>query len=114
MEKFIESGSVAGLLAAMVVMLALQLVTKFGEIVLRSREKKDAVTESGIDKLSSAVQHNTFASEKLEQRIKALEHTFSDVTKVKVDMGRLYTAVKLLCGDEWPKIRKVIMDDCDR
>lgn len=111
MEKLLESGSVGGLLAGVVVLLALQLFAKIGEVVLKSREKKDEITESGIEKLSAALQQNTFASEKLEHRMKAVEHSISDVTKMKLDMGRLYTAVKLIAGDRWPAMRKIIMDD---
>lgn len=109
--ELIASGSVPGLLAAVSVLLALHFLVKVGEFLWHLKEKKDTVTETGIENLSAAVQLNTAASEKLEHRIKNLEHTISDVTKVKLDLRRLYIAVKNIAGDKWPVIRKEIMDE---
>jgi hypothetical protein len=111
MDKIIESGSVAGLLAAITVMIGLNLVVEIGKTLWRIREKRDAVTESGIDKLSKAVDLNTAASQQLENRIKTLELTLTDISKIKIDLRRLYMAVKIMSGDSWETIRKKIMDD---
>lgn len=113
MEKLMEAagGNLSGILAAIAVTLCLHLLAKIGEFLWKLREKRDSLTESGIEKLSSAVQLNTNASEKLEHRIKALEHTFTDLGKAKLDMRRLYAAVKQLAGDKWPEIRRHIMEE---
>lgn len=111
MKELIVNGGTPGVLAAIVVMLGLHLLARLGEFLWKVKEKRDAITESGLDRLSTAVQQNTYAAQKLETRINALEHTISDISKFKLDLRRLYAAVKHLSGDQWSTIRKEIMDE---
>lgn len=96
---------------ALITFLALHLVIKIVEFLWAFKEKKDLVTESGIEKLSQAVQQNTWASEKLEARIKQLEHTLGVVDKLQTDMRKAFIAIKSISGDNWPKIREEIMEE---
>lgn len=107
MEKLLESGNA---LTAIAVLLSLHFLKGLGEFLWKLREKRDAVTETGIEKLSAAVQDNTLAAQRLEHRIGAVEHTLADVAKTKLDLRRLFSAVKELAGEDWSKIRSVIME----
>lgn len=111
MEKLLENTGVAGILAAISVMLALNFLAKLGEFLWKFREKKDALTESGIEKLTNAVHLNTMTTEKLEVRLNHLEHALLDVKKFERDLRRVYTALKKISGEQWPEIRKEIMED---
>ncbi len=111
MEKLFEAAGASSVLAAICVVLTLRLVADLGKFLWEFKEKKDAVTESSIKHLSTAVNLSTSATEKLENRMKALEHTISDITKFKTDLRRFYAALKLVAGDDWDVIRRKIMDD---
>ncbi len=108
---FIASGSIPGLLAALCVLLAGHLLFRVGEFLWRFKERKDAVTETGIDNLSQAVEKNTAVTEKLGARIEKLESTLSDVTKVKRDIHRMFMVVKAIAGENWDSILKRTIDE---
>lgn len=37
----------------------------------------------------------------------------SEVKKLRKDLRRFYTAIKLLAGEKWPEIRKELMEEDD-
>lgn len=89
--ELIAAGSVPGLLAAISVLMALHLVVAIGRFVWSFKEKKDAVTEAGIEELAAAMKSNTKAIEKLRQQV--------------------FSSIKLVAGDNWPAIRKSLLDE---
>jgi hypothetical protein len=96
---------------AVAVLLALNIVVKCGDILWKIKERKDAVTEHGIEALSKAVDNNTEASKQLATRLQMVEAQLSGFNKLKLDMRRLYIAVKRIAGDKWGDIRKEIMEE---
>ena len=104
-------GGVATLLAGIIIILALQLIAKLGEFAWGFVKKKSELSEQSINRLSSSLEANTKAVEKLEYRIVEAEQTISEIPKLKQDLRRLFTAVKRIAGDEWTDIRKDILDD---
>lgn len=100
----------ANAFVAICVLLALNLVARVGEFLWKLKEKKDSATEKGIESLTLAVNLNTKAAEDLKDRIIALEGAVGDVTKVKLDIRRAFFAIKAIAGDNWPEIRKEMMD----
>jgi len=100
-----------GTLGAICVIVALQLVVRVGEFLWQLKEKKDRLTETGIERLSSTIQESTIAIQHLESKIKSLESTLGEFSKFKLDMRRLFTAVKRIAGSDWAEIRKEIMED---
>jgi hypothetical protein len=113
-EKFFETNTLAGLLAAMTATSALHLLSRLFEFLWRMREKKDIAVAECIEKLSDAVRSSTAATEKLDGRIKALEVTLGAASKIRVDVRRLYAVVKILSGDRWETIKKAVTDDEER
>lgn len=111
MLKFLDTESAPALLASIVVILAAQLLFRVIEFLWGFYKKKDELSEKSIEKLTAAMNTNTEAVKGLETRIKDVEQHISAMPKFKQDQRRLFTAVKIMAGDEWPAIRKVIMDD---
>lgn len=108
MEEILKDG---GGLSAIVVVLCLHLVVKIGQFLWAFKEKKDAVTESGIEELSKAVRECTSTITKLECRIREIEQVSLNLDKMKVDIRRAYLAIRLVTGDKWGDIRKIIMEE---
>jgi hypothetical protein len=102
---------VPALLASLCVITTLQLLTRVGEFLWKMKEKKDQLSEAGVQKLTNTVDANTKAIEKLETTFSTLAETLSKVPKHDVDLKRLFSAVKIVAGDRWTKIRKEIMDE---
>lgn len=110
MEPITELPQINGT-TALIVLVAINVVVKCGEILWRMKQHKDLITEKGIERLSASVQQNTHANEKLAERMEKLERALASTGKMKLDLRRLYTAVKRIAGAEWPDIRKEIMED---
>jgi uncharacterized membrane protein affecting hemolysin expression len=98
-------------LSAIVVVLCLHLVVKIGQFLWAFKEKKDAVTESGIEELSKAVRECTSTIAALESRIRDIESVSNSIDKLRVDVRRAYLAIRLMAGDKWGDIRKIIMEE---
>ena len=67
-------------MAAIVVMMGLNLLARVGEFLWNMKKEKD-------------------------------DHTLSELRKAKLDLRRLFTAIKILAGDRWDEIREQIMKD---
>lgn len=91
--------------------LTISVLVKVGEFLWKLREKKEALSESSVGKLTEAVEQNTFATKHLDLRLSSLEKSLSELPKFKTDIRRFYIAVKALAGDKWPEIRKAIMEE---
>lgn len=107
----LSSGSVPGLLAAIIVMLGVHLFTSTGRFLWSLKEKKDALSEQTVKDFSLSLDHYTVVAEKLDDRIRKLEASIDEFSKHKGDLKRLFLAVKLLAGESWPTIRKEILEE---
>jgi hypothetical protein len=90
--------------AGVCVLLTLSLAIKMIEILLKVKEKKEALSDEALREL-------TKAARALDSRIHHLEQTLSDLPKLKIDLRRIFMAAKLLSGEKWPDIRKQIMEE---
>lgn len=99
------------LLATIAVVLCLHLILKVGEFVFDILKKKNEISEQSVSNLTTALGVATKAVDKLECRIAEVEKDLSEIPKFKLDLRRLFSAVKFVAGDEWPKVRKHIMDE---
>jgi len=90
--------------AGICVMLTLLVLVEVGKFVWGLREKKDSLSDVEIKKLTMAVEENTAS-------IKHLEGSLGEVQKLKTDVRRYYTAIKMLAGERWPEIRDEILDE---
>lgn len=94
-----------------VIMLAIHLLVKVGEFLWGLKEKKESASEQAVLELTKAVEDLTDSSKLLDVRIRSLESSLSELPKIKVDIRRFYTAVKIMSGEKWPDIRKQITED---
>lgn len=94
----------SGLLTSICAILLVFLLLKVAEFLLKFREKKDSTTDIAIHELTAGLSRNT-------QEIHKLNVFFSEYPKMKLDVRRLYLAIKIVSGDKWPAIRKEIMDE---
>ncbi len=112
MEKLLDlKDGVAGLLVSICVLLSLQLVFRTGMFLWALREKKESASENAIKELTAVVRLNTVATEHLDARLGEIENTLSELPKFKLDMRRMFTAIKLIAGEKWPQIRKEIEEE---
>lgn len=95
---------ISGLLVSVCILLTAQLLWKVGEFLWKMKEKKDQLSEESVHHLTKAVESNTKAIEELGDKV-------AKIPKYEVDLKRLFSAVKLVAGERWPKIRKEIMDE---
>lgn len=102
---------VTTLLAGLVIILSLHLCLKLGEFIFELIKKKSELTEKNIDNMVNALALNIEALHKLEARMSSIETTLKDFSRFKVDVRRLFIAIKELSGENWDAIRKTIMDD---
>lgn len=112
MEGFLDSShGLSTLLASVVIILALHLFFKFAEFVWGIMNKKNEVSEQSIERLSLSLAQNTQALQGLQVQMKEIERDLSEMPKFKLDLRRAFSAVKLVSGDKWSEIRKIIMED---
>lgn len=102
---------ISGAIVSLCVLLALHLVVKVGEFLWKMKEKRDSVSDATVDKLTIAVDKMTYSLETLQVRCGTLEKSISDIDKIKTDLRRAFTAVRLLAGEDWTKIRKELDED---
>jgi len=93
------------------VLLTLMVLIRVGEFVWKLQQKKEQLSEKTVGDLTRAVQENTVETKTLGQRIVHLEGALGEVTKLKTDVRRFYSAIKELAGDRWPAIRDEITKD---
>jgi len=93
------------------ILLTLMVLLRVGEFVWKLQQKKEELSETTVKNLVRAVEANTVETRLLGQRVFHLEGTLGEVTKLKTDVRRFYSAIKELAGDRWPAIRDEITKD---
>lgn len=94
------------LLLSIVVLMAFYICLRLIEFFWKQYTSKSEKTDEAIKKLTRAVEENT-------KSLKSLDGHISEFPKLKTDLNRLYTATKMLAGDQWPQIREEIMQDAE-
>lgn len=113
MELLNTKEGIPALLASIAVIMSLHLIFKMGEFVWEIIKKKNEVSEKSIENLNEAIQANTKAVQHLEMKIQDIEKNLSEIPKFKLDLRRLFTAIKFMSGENWKEVRSVIMDEED-
>lgn len=112
MESLIDSQhGTPTLLATIAAVLCLHLLMKMGEFMWAFLKTKNDASEETISNLTKALKLNTLSIDKLELRLSNIDKEISALPKYKLDIRRMFAAVKTLAGDEWVDIRKQIMDE---
>ncbi len=112
MEQILDvHNGVSGLLVSICVLLAVQLLLKAAEFLWGVVEKKENASEAAIKKLTDVLRENTLATQHLDKRINALEILLAELPKFKLDVKRLFSAIKMVAGDDWPSIKRGMLED---
>lgn len=111
MEQLVGEHGLAGLLAGILVVLALHVVVKTGHFIFDLFKKKHEITDKHIESLIAALSQNVEAIHRLDDRIRLIETSLRDFDKFKLDMRRSFQALKFLSGDKWGEIRRMFMED---
>ncbi len=112
MEGFIDSQhGVSVLLASVVVMLALHLVAKIGEFLFDLLKKKEHGSERQVAGIELSLTQNTQAVRELRMQVQLLERELIEVHKFKADSQKLFSAIKIIAGAKWPRVRKAMEED---
>jgi hypothetical protein len=93
------------------VVLACFMLFEVVKFIFEQLKKKNELSEKSIESLTNALQSNTLMMSRLEARISEAERNLAELPKFKLDVRRVFTAVRLLAGENWDDIRKVIMDE---
>lgn len=106
-----KDNGLAALLSSIAVILALHLVVRVGKFLWDMKTEKDKLSESTVKTLVKSVEDNTKTVEQLGSEVRKVEAALADIPKMKLDLRRLYAALKIVAGDDWPAIRAEITQD---
>ena len=99
------------LLATIAVVMILNLIFRIGSFAYEILKKKVQVSEETMLANTNAISSLNATMQKIEFRLGNVEGALSDNPKMKTDLRRCFTAMKLLAGAEWNTISKIITDD---
>lgn len=119
MEHLIDGQSgPTSLIAGLVIVLAIQVILKVGEFIFRLFEKKEELKEAtiqnlkiSIDNLCTNLAMNIEATHRLEERMRTVEGGVTEVANMKTNVRKAFAALKFLAGDEWPQIKKEVLEE---
>ncbi len=101
----------AVLLATIVVILSLNLLFKVGTFAFQLVQKKQQVSEEAMEANTKAIEGLDSTMQKIELRLESVEASLSENPKMKTDLRRCFMAMKIIAGDDWAKVSKIITDD---
>lgn len=110
-EKLLMNLGEGSVIIGIFLILAFRLIFEVVLFLWNLAKKKNELSEKSIKELTTALEHNTKSVEKLDLRIYQAEKMINDFPKLKLDVRRLFTAIKHVAGDDWNEIRKSILDD---
>lgn len=119
MENLIDAQhGVPTLLATIAIALCLHLLFRLGEFVWEVLKKKNEISEQTIKELKEALEtasqklsDNTYAVQRLEQRLDKIEVVNSAMPKMHSDLRKAFLAIKIMAGDDWGNIRELIKEE---
>lgn len=97
--------------AGICVLLTIMTLFRVAEFLWKLREKKEMSSDIAMVDLTKAVQECTLSIKMLDLRLKAIETANSEFPKLRNDLRRVYTAMKEIAGEKWPRVRDEIMKD---
>lgn len=99
------------LLAGIAVVLCLHLLFKIGEFLWTMLKKKSELSDLSVERLTHALEINTGAVKKLEIELNHIKQDLSQIPRFKSDLRRAFLALRIMSGEDWPKIRAEIMEE---
>lgn len=95
----------------MLIIGSLHLITKVGEFVFGIVKSKNDITEKSIENLTNFISGNTEALHRLEERMRSVETELKGFDSTKLNVRKLFAAVKAVAGADWPLVKQAIIDD---
>ena len=112
METVIDSQhGTTVLLAGIAIVLVLNLVVSIGKFFVQALAKKSESNDHHITKIDMTLGQVNESVKELRLQIGHLDRELVEVRKFKSDSQKLFSAIKILAGEDWPKVRKGIEDD---
>jgi hypothetical protein len=99
------------LLASLLIMFCIHIVISVGKLLFEIFKKKEEKSDRNLNEVSLALQQNTNAVRELRIQLGILEREISEIQKYKLNVNRLFAAVKIMAGPKWQDIKKEIVDD---
>jgi hypothetical protein len=98
-------------ISAIAVMMSLRLLASVGKFMFNLLRKKEDEDDKKLGELSSGVEKLDRAVADLNKEIGGLRQELIEVRKYKADTQKLFTAVKIIAGPQWARIRRAIKDE---
>lgn len=73
--------------------------------------KKSEASDSKVQQISDALNLNTSANNELRLKLEILQVSIGDINRLKVDIQKLFSVVKIIAGKRWPEVRKAMEED---
>lgn len=102
---------IAGLLVVMCLHLIFNVIKFTVSFYRTETKKKDAATDAKLTKLDLTLQQFDGSVREFRVQIGLLDAELKEVAKFKSDSQKLFSAVKIMAGKQWPKIRKAMEED---
>jgi hypothetical protein len=124
-----DGHNVAALLASLILVFSLNLVWKVVALFIDGYKEKNKKTDQGIKELQEKIerkldQFQGFLTSYIEETIRlsdkmvrfsdkmeSTEKRLDDLMEIDAKLRRLNSAIKLIAGEEWPRIKKEITDE---
>lgn len=104
MKELFELLSSANGIPALCVLVTLFLLLKIGEFVWKLIEQKDKLKDDTVKELSDALKKNT-------QTLDEMKPLLSEIPKMKIDLRRYFTAMKIISGDKWKEVYRDVLEE---
>lgn len=111
MKDLLSLDSVPSLISSLAVILALNLIFAVGKFVFELVKKKSDDSDKSLARLTALRESDSVSLAKMDTKLAEIEKDLHEIREIKKHLRRIFTAVKLLSGEKWADIRKVIMED---
>ena len=115
MEEGLKGFTEHSVFSGILVILCLNLLAKVGEFVFGLLKEKNKISDHEITKISLVLGQNSQEMRELKAELRIqigmLEREIAEMKKFKNDIQKVFSAIKIIAGPKWPKIRRAIQED---
>lgn len=112
MENLVDTQQgIPFLLTGIVILLAMNLLVVIGRFLFELFRKKTEHGDSQIVEIKATLVTTTGIVNQLKGQIDGLESDLKEIRKYRIDMQKLFYAIKTMAGKRWPEVRKAMEDD---
>jgi hypothetical protein len=112
MDNLIDSQHGIGmLLATVVIFLGLHFILNTAKLVISLLKEKSDGSNQHLTKLDLTLAQVNDSVRDLRIQLGILERELGEVHKFKSDTQKIFSAIKFMAGEDWPRIRKALEED---